>query len=311
MRQSGSTLITVVIALAAIGGLGAYLMKGNEESFSKAKSQAIDRDADDLSAMVQRILSHRGTCTATMLNLNAANSPVSEIKNTAGDPVIDSSIVFGQTGLKIDNLALRDYPDSPGVDDGVNTLPNGMSSTNLLLTFKEIPKSPYEKRKLQRRVKLIVSQNASKITSCFAVSSGIDTIWKKEAGTENIFYDLGDVGVGTKNPQQKLHVSGNIRVENASGEGMVLGGNPAEYSFDLATNRPLNVVNSVGALRDARMRNATGIETIQLSGAPSSCTALTEKSIRYHKPSRTLQVCLGNFWRTLESNPLILFPLPY
>lgn len=306
-------MVTVIIALAAIGGAGAYLMKANDESFSKGKSQAIERDADDFTAQVQRMLSHSGTCRSTLNGLNAANSPVTGgIKTIAGTTVIDGSISFGQSGLRIDNLALRDYPDTPpSVDDGVNTLPNGMSSTNLLLTFKEIPKSPYEKRKLQRRVRLIVDQTSSQITNCFAVSSGVDTIWKKEAGTENIFYDLGEVGVGTTNPQEMLHVAGSIRVENDSGDPMTLGGNPAEYSFDLGASKPLRVVNTVGALRDARMRHATGIDAIQFSGAPSTCNPSTEKSIRYHKPSRTLQVCAANFWRTIEPSPFILFPLPY
>lgn len=304
--------MTVVIALAAVGGLGAYLMKANDESFSSMKSQAIESEADDLTALVQRILSHRPTCAASLANLNAANAVVPFLKNTAGTSVINNTIVFGQSGLKIDNIALRDYPDTPpDVDDGVNTLPNGLSSTNLLLTFKEIPKSPYEKRKLQRRVKLIVSQTASKITSCFAVSSGTDTIWVKETGTENIYYNLGDVGIGNIDPLEKLHVSGAIRAQNVSGDGLSMGGSLTDYSFNLTANRPLRIVNSGGQLRDSRVGKATASEVIQLSGSASSCNAATVNSIRYHRPSRTLQVCLANYWRTIQSNPLILFPLPY
>lgn len=305
MKERGSALLYVVLALAAVGGLSVVYLRESDSTFSKIKNQAIERDADDLTAQLQRMLSHRPTCFNTFKNMNAAGANVTAIKNSADNTVIDGSTVFGRSGLRIDSMELRDYP---GNSDGVQVLANGLGSTHLLIKFKEVKNTAYANRNLQRRVKLMVNQVTSSINQCWAVSSGVDSIWQLQAGTENIYYTLGNVGVRDAPPQEKLHVSGNIRAENASGEGLNFGGNGSDLGFDLKVDRPLRITNSAGSLRDIRVRNAEGAETIQLSGAPSSCNATTLGSIRYHKLSRTLQACSGGYWKTIQSNVLIMYP---
>lgn len=304
MGQRGSSLIYVILALAAVGGLGVVYLRENDSSVSKLKNQAMEQDADNLVAQLQRMLSHRPTCRNSFLNLTGAGAPVPEIKNSANAVVFDSTTINGRTALKIASMELL---DNPGTSDGVAVVPSGIGSTHLVIKFRQVPNTAYEKRQLQRRVRLMVNQSANRIQDCWAVSSGVDSIWLPESGTENIYYSAGNVGVGPVPPTEKLDVVGNIRVENQSGDAFRLGGE-TEPGIDLGSAYPLQIVNAGGNLRDLQVGAAEGKETLQFSGAPSSCTGGLDGSIRYHRLSRTLQACSGGRWKTIQSNVLIMYP---
>lgn len=305
MNQRGSAIIMIIASLGIVGGISYYLMGQNENAGQRAKTLNLHRDANDLSAQIMRMLGDRAACRHSFLGLNAAGSTVSAIKNSAGVTVFDANTVFGRSGLKIHEMRLEDLP---GTQDGVATLPNGESTTNLVIKYKLMPRTAYESRHLQRKVKFTVIQNASAITDCHAISAVDDSIWSRVSGTEGIHYPDGYVGIGLDQPQQRLDVAGRIRVQNESGEDMGLGGASGEYGLELGADFPVQVRVDAGTGGDLRGGVVESTERVQLSGAPSTCNAKTEQSIRYHANSRTFQVCLSGYWRTIKASKYPTLP---
>ena len=46
-------------------------------------------------------------------------------------------------------------------------------------------------------------------------SGGGSSFWSEEGGTSNIYYDSGNVGVGTASPDERLHVGGAVKIDGS------------------------------------------------------------------------------------------------
>jgi len=67
----------------------------------------------------------------------------------------------------------------------------------------------------------------------FALSSG-DRLWYPDYGTDDIFYDVGNVGIGTSNPEEDLHVDGSVLVNSSLGR-LKIGLDDNDAQWHLAT----------------------------------------------------------------------------
>lgn len=328
LSSTGSGLMTVMVAMAAVGGIGVIMMAKNDESNKSMKSNFITEEMNSMTAQMARLLSSSQACGLTFNNLNAKNSiEVTELKDHTGMTVLSTDTKFGTTGVSFESITLRDR-NVP--DDEVQVVTGGEGSTYVEVKFNKMDKSLFSQKNKIVKIRLNVITDASdRVTDCFAINAS-DTLWAVEAGN-NINYSPGNVGIGLDTPTEKLDVSGAsytptkrlaVAATTSDGKKFGVGGIATEYQMNVNDDLPIVVKSATGPQRGTIVVNKASasqsfiLEPVSGSGVP--CVSNLEGAIRSKEivirpvatrgqNAQTLlrtQVC-SNFggvwkWRTLK-----------
>ncbi|MES2525944.1 MAG: hypothetical protein V4598_02610 [Bdellovibrionota bacterium] len=291
--KKGSAAVTVSLAVGVLGGIAVMMMKSNEDATKAMKTNFLTEDMESMASQIQRLLSSSAACTATFNTLNAKSSPlVTEVKDHTGLVVINTDTHFGTTNVGIDSVQLLDPNDSA---DDVNVVTGGIGTTFAVISFKKMDKSSFQERNKVMRLRLRVETNGSdQVVRCFTLNSS-DTLWTREAPSDNINYAAGNVGIGLNTPTEKMDVSGAsytvpqalaVAAETSAGKKFSMGGSATEYQFNIDDNLPLVFKERSGTtLAKAIVKNAVADQSIILSpvlGSPSAvpCNSGIEGAMR-------------------------------
>ncbi len=288
--STGSGLMTVMICMAAVGGIGVMMMAKNDESNKSMKSNFITDEMNSMAAQMTRLLSSGQACGLTFNNQNAKNSAaVTELKDHTGVTVLSTATKFGTTGVSFESVTLRDRNVS---DDDVAVVTGGEGSTYAEVKFNKMDKSLFSQKNRLVKIRLNVITDASdRVTECFAINAS-DTLWAVEPGN-NINYAPGNVGIGLDTPTEKLDVSGAsyttpgrlaIAATTSDGKKISVGGIATEYQMNVNDDLPVVVKSATGPERGTIVVNKASasqsfiLEPVSGSGVP--CVSALEGAIR-------------------------------
>lgn len=211
-NNSGFTLVELMIVVALLGGLSMVVMQITKDmNKTSLKAQA---DADIILATneIVSILSNPRSCAATFgatfyedgttntgtLTRTIAAGTITKIvhKPSVTSTAQDKYVVDAKFGTT--NEVVKSYSLAPGVSG---------DSAILTVTFeKKAMLNGGSAGTLARKINLYVELNGSNIKACRSLSTFDLDIWTRAATQNDIFYQLGNVGIGTDTPINTLHV---------------------------------------------------------------------------------------------------------
>lgn len=297
--QSGFGIAQVLIALGIMGGVSVVIMKSFENSSMVAKSNDFRHEVSDYSSQIYRVLSSKTACVNSFNMMNATDTDnINSIKNDKNIEVFNKNTVFGTMNVRFDSMKLEDVM---GIKDGVNVVPGNMGSTNLVIRYSPKKSTLMKSRQVIEKIKLwIMTDSSSRITSCYAASTGEDLIWSREAANpDNIYYNSGNVGVGLDAPTEKLDVAGWVQAQNGAGDKIAIGGDATNYQIKVDKDKPIVFKNeATGTNANIEAKNVVAKGHVQLAPSASPCKPENSGAIRYNAALKRVQVCDGTHWLT-------------
>lgn len=289
----------MMIALAVISGIGLVLAKYISQTNKLGSSRGLLEERRDLKVRIFRALTDKDVCGLNLIGFKAAEASVPSIRNRINgtESVVASVGMKYGTGLFVTSFELV---DRPGMGDGVEVIPGESGSTHLIMKFASDHRNMNPDAIPQEKIKLVVQTNsAGMIESCFAASSGEDHLWLRQASNpNNIYYEEGRVGVGTSDPQELLHVAGNLIAANGAGDRITLGGAPSQYSLNLSADKVLEVWNEVTNSPALIRAGSIRADYVTLTNSPNACTAANQGAISFQ--GGKVAICENGVWRQKE-----------
>nr|BDT27789.1 prepilin-type N-terminal cleavage/methylation domain-containing protein [Bacteriovorax sp. HI3] len=199
MKQNkGFSLVEIMIAAAALAGLayvGLQLTKTQTKSVAK---NSFDNEVSMITNEINGLLSDPAVCLATLISTTTPTNINSKyyIKTDSNAPANG----YGNANIKINSYAF-----SGAAPDGV---------LDIRFNNKAILKGTAGAAEVIKKINITYTGAPGAVTSCRATSTGTSDIWLRGTGANinNIYYNNGNVGVGTTSPTNaKLEVAGTIR----------------------------------------------------------------------------------------------------
>lgn len=209
-HYSGFSLVEVIVAMALMTVIGLSMMSLFSTMF-KTQRGINARDAmRDLTVEVRSVLSDKTACLNTftgqsLLSGSAAvtvvKDPLNAVKFTAGNAYMGGLLSFS-------SVVMQDFvPNSSPPNTGKAKLYIYADKTGEFIGVKTTHAV------LSAQVEIDASKN---ITKCIAIGGLNDSLWQvSTTNTSDIFFQGGNVGVGTNNPQAALEVNGPIKLGSA------------------------------------------------------------------------------------------------
>lgn len=128
-KESGFSLVEVLIAVGLMGGLALFLMQQQDTSTKMQTKMRFDQDLNTVNNSIQTMLAKRAVCTLTLSGRRVGDS-ISVIKSGEdnlldplngpprehiGREVARVNTVVGQTGLQISSMSLIEKRDAAGI----------------------------------------------------------------------------------------------------------------------------------------------------------------------------------------------------
>lgn len=202
----GFSLVEVLIAIGLVGALSVFMMRQN---LTMTKSSKSFQSNSEITLMVNEIatsLAKGSNCSASFLNLNAANTPAGTINslNINGAPRYQVNTPIGSSGVIIESYALSDAGSDVDVNGG---------TTELIINFNRGTQG-FGTKVMTKNLKINIETDASgAITSCSSFGLAGSRIWQQHSSGD-IFYEAGNISVGKDSAQVALDVAGGIRPGN-------------------------------------------------------------------------------------------------
>ena len=297
VSRKGFGLVELMVGLGLLGASGYGLMKVIETNNKVKKTNDYRIETKEVVNRVQKILTHPEACRLTFLNLNATNAGITVIRNQNNEVVQGLNQPFGITGATVISMALN---DQGGTEDGVRVNPGQAGSTNLVFTFAPKSGTSYSTKQVQEKLKIwIITNAASQIQTCYSQTTGEGSAWKREpTNPNNIYYNEGNIGVGTSIPNAPLTVNGSIQGTNPAGERFTITPDPSQYLIFSFANKPIKFWNqAMGRMADVTAGNIRVDTVVTLGTAVEACDGSKQGAMRYDPAIRRVRICEGGIWK--------------
>lgn len=208
-KNSGFTLVEVMITAAILGGLAVVGMNLTKTMTKSSVKANFDSDVILITNEIVGILSDPTKCFTTLGGKNA-------LSTTAGITAINTTKYYSMA------VAAPPRPTNGYGNAGVQIADYSLSATAvdvasnnsyLLIKYqnKNILKGETGATSITKKIKLYVEvDGANNITKCRSLSASSSDIWSRGTGSI-IYYNGGNVGIGTSTPSQLLEVNGTIK----------------------------------------------------------------------------------------------------
>lgn len=207
LNQKGFSLVQVMVAAGLLGGIALIATQLTSNMNKGLKNAESTADVQNLVQQIQRLLANPDNCTPTFIGKNAKETPNAVkfiVDNSAGVAAENYKVIshdpkvrYGQGQLRIKSYALSEAGDAVDVET--------LRTTNLIITFDKGAGGLMKESSKKISLKVEVDGD-NKITSCIATTNASDNIWKFSSNNMDIFFNGGNVGIGTVTPIAPLEI---------------------------------------------------------------------------------------------------------
>jgi len=204
-NNRGFSLVELMIVVGMLGGLSLVVMNINKQSTKSSAKLQFDSDVTLTTNEINGILSDPAKCLATLGSTASPTNINGKYYTTASGSAPANG--YGNSGLKITSYTLS------------GTAPDGV--LNIAYQNKNILKGSTGSPTVSKKINMYIEGAPGAVTKCRSLSTSTTDIWSHGTGS-NIYYSVGNVGIGTTAPLAKLHVNANTNqnfwvVSNSNG----------------------------------------------------------------------------------------------
>jgi prepilin-type N-terminal cleavage/methylation domain-containing protein len=212
-KTNGFGLIEMMIVVAVLSVISVGTMNLISNTTKSQRGIASKGRQVEVDSEIRYLLSNKQACLNT---LGSSNVTTTFTKNDLIDGNLPGIIKYSIGGL--DGSGLLSFNEFRIENWQVTTAANPNRGTvDFIVKFDKVGDTNGVKT-IQSRFKLAVIKNAANTAiDCYALSSNVggESLWNVSPTVgNNIFYDSGNVGIGTNDPQSALHTVGQIRGDN-------------------------------------------------------------------------------------------------
>jgi len=234
MKKNGFGIIEVIVAsgLMAIVSVGIITLLTDIVKTQRG-IQAKDLQRE-IMAEIRTLLNNKTACLNSFIGGDPAASFTRDyIKDSANANRFSKNNNDQSNSLKYIEFKIEGWQS----DAGYTT--QGLAS---LMVTLEKQGSVSGVKQIRQGIKLKIKRDAAgNITECFSIGSSSDGFWQiSPNNVSNIYYNGGNVGIGTDAPAAMLDVAGSIRPGNAGvSAGAPCGAAEGAIAYDLVAHAPV------------------------------------------------------------------------
>jgi prepilin-type N-terminal cleavage/methylation domain-containing protein len=215
LKQRGFSLVEVLVA-AGLLSIISYGLMSIITNASKQQKSIVAKDAmRELTGEIRNLLSNPIACTKTFgtnpLTISTGLNPyleVNMIKDATGVGIYKNGFNYYNELLKLTNIKLEKL----SIDAGSAPV-TGVAQLDLTAEkLGDIQGSRTTHQVISLKVTFIGA--SSTIQDCVSMAASSESIWKLATNMTDIYFNTGNVGIGTSTPSAALHVVGpTIRID--------------------------------------------------------------------------------------------------
>jgi prepilin-type N-terminal cleavage/methylation domain-containing protein len=192
-NASGFSLVEMMVVMAVAGIMSAGLVEMNLWSVKSQSAMKWGYERINLHEEIRTLMGNAGACFNTFTSINMTpglNKVVTAIRNPDNTVAYDTSTVYGPGKVRIQSMAL-DVSNAGGLTTGTLKIEY---STDLTVV------GPSRLAGGLNTINLRIESSGASLTSCVATAKASDGLWVRAGNNVDIYYNAGNVGVGTTNP---------------------------------------------------------------------------------------------------------------
>ncbi|MBY0316653.1 MAG: hypothetical protein K2Q26_14105 [Bdellovibrionales bacterium] len=307
-----------VVGIVALGTLSLFESMTKSQNFQETRLQ-VDNFTEEVRAHLSNVDSCKSTLSSVNLGASGATTDLNSIKEANGTLKNTVGSIYGNGAFVLTGLQFLYTPgDLP-------TALNANLGEGVLRIFTKAQKSVSGTSTLKfREIAIRITKSPTgQLIECIAMAKMTDGIWTRSTNINDIFYSTGRVGIGTSQPLSPLHVLNGISTSTAAGSpmnilqifneapdtgvlnyGHTTGGTPGG-KIDIRSENVtrMTILNSgdvgIGSQNPTVKLDVSG--EIKVSSSGMTCTTDKEGAVRYHLPTKNLEVCDGTQWKSVQA----------
>lgn len=202
-RERGFSLLETMVALGLTSAIAVAAMQVFSNQSKGQKTIEANYEVTGIQQQILTILSAPDNCTRSFQGQLPEGGSATLIKKEVGATFEDVYKVDDQLP---GNIRIRGYSLT-------RSFPN-LATDEAILKINFSRGKAAIKDDIVKMIKIIYKLDiSSRILSCFAYNNANDSFWVQSLSVpENIYYQVGNVGIGTNNPRSRLEVNGSIKL---------------------------------------------------------------------------------------------------